>query len=237
MKRWLLTVLVMMVCAAIMVTGVEKVGVLTGSPERPTRLRVTVDAGHGDFDGGAVAPDGTPEKDINLAIAKPLGALLTLYGFDVTMTRIDDTGLQERNDVSIREKKVSDMNARLSLFERSDINVSIHQNSFGDSRYSGTQLFYSENHPLSKPLASHIREAVYSHLQPHNTRELKTGNRDIYLLYKTEKPTVLVECGFLSNNEELSLLKDVGYQQRLALWIAGGITSYATEYVMKEEGV
>ncbi len=231
----MLTVLVVMLCAAVMMTCFEHIGVLPVSNETLSMPRVTIDAGHGDFDGGASAPDGTLEKTLNMEIARPLGDILRLYGFDVTMTREDDSGLHEDDNASIREKKVSDMNARLALYEQADLNIAVHQNTFGDSRYSGTQLFYSDNHPLSKPLASHIRETVYSQLQPDNTRELKTGNRDIYLLYKTTKPTVLVECGFLSNAAELANLKDNMYQCRLAVCIANGAAEYAVRYIVKEE--
>ncbi len=190
---------------------------------RPT---VVVDAGHGDFDGGAVASDGTEEKALNLAIANDLCLLLTLCGFDVTPTRTDDTTLCEDNDASIRERKVSDTKARLALFEQADMNISIHQNMFGGAAYHGAQVFYSENNALSKLLGTTIREEIVRLMQPDNTRELKTGNRDIYLLHKASKPTVLVECGFMSNAKELGNLKDTAYQRQMAFAVSCGVMRY-----------
>ncbi len=229
MKRWMGIVLTCVVCASLLSAATyEVVRQAATQPVAAVRPRVTVDAGHGGFDGGAQAPDGTCEKDLNLAIARPLGMMLTLCGFEVTMTRTDDSALNDSGD-TIRTKKVSDMNARLALYEQAQLNIAIHQNMFSVAKYHGAQVFYSENNPFSKQLASCVREEIVRSLQPDNTRELKSGNRDIFLLYKTTKPTVLVECGFLSNAEELALLKDERYQQQTAFAIACGAARYWAE--------
>ena len=104
--------------------------------------------------------------------------------------------------------------------------MSIHQNKFTQSQYDGTQVFYSGNHEESRLLASAIRESVTGLLQPDNTRELKKGDSNIYLLYKATRPAVLVECGFLSNDAELRRLKDPDYQRQMAFAVAGGILRY-----------
>ena len=202
----------------------------TAACKRPV---VTVDAGHGGFDGGAVAPDGTQEKEINLAVAMPLADILTVMGYDVVRTRDDDRGLEDDAQATVREKKVADMKRRLALFDAADFNVSIHQNMFGSAKYHGAQMFYAAANPLSKPLASSVREQVYARLQPDNTRELKSGSRDIYLLYKTTKPTVLVECGFLSNAAELERLKTPSYQRQTAFAVACGVMAYTRQYGQK----
>ncbi len=201
---------------------------LTAAWQSQTPL-ITVDAGHGDFDGGAVASDGTKEKDINLAVALPLADVLRLCGCRVAMTRTDDTALCKETDRSIRERKVADMKARLSIFETADLNISIHQNMFSATAYHGAQMFYSTNHPQSQLLAEAVRAQVVAGLQPDNTRALKAGNRDIYLLYKTTKPTVLVECGFLSNAAERDALKSAAYQRQFAFAIASGVMAFVCE--------
>lgn len=226
LRQWSGVLTVAVLCAAVLGASMQKVAQpVSGDVSR--RLVVTVDAGHGGFDGGAVAKDGTEEKDINLAVCLPLADVLRLCGMQVQMTRTADAALCEEEGLSIREKKVRDMGQRLALYEQADINVAVHQNMFGEAKYSGAQVFYSQNHPLSKALAAGVREAVYTRLQPDNTRELKSGGRDIYLLYKASKPTVLIECGFLSNAAELEKLQSAAYQRQMAFSVACGILSFA----------
>ncbi len=228
--RWLWIAGTSVLCAAVLCVALSREVLFTDAPSSESaRPTVVIDAGHGGFDGGATAPDGTMEKDLNVNIARPLASLLTVCGFDVTMTREGDDGLQKATDSTIREKKVSDMHARLALYEEAQMVISIHQNMFGVSKYHGSQVFYSANHPCSKVLATYVREELVAKLQPDNTRELKAGNKDIFLLHKTTKPTVLVECGFLSNAEELAKLKSDGYQRQLAFAIACGAMRYTAE--------
>ncbi len=186
---------------------------------------VVVDAGHGGADGGAVAPDGTQEKDLNLSIALSLRDFLTVMGYSVEMTRTEDVMIATEGD-SLRERKVSDMRNRLAQIEQADFAVSIHQNKFTQSQYDGTQVFYSANTESSRVLAESIRASVVSFLQPDNTRELKRGTTDVFLLHHATRPMVLVECGFLSNPAELARLKDAAYQRQLAFAVAAGILRY-----------
>ena len=127
---------------------------------------------------------------------------------------------------TLRARKVSDMRNRLSMIEAADMTVSIHQNKFPQTQYSGTQVFYGTASPESQPLAAAIRESVLTLLQPNNTRELKKGDSSVYLLKNATKPIVLVECGFLSNVAEREQLKTREYRQRLAFAIAGGVMGY-----------
>lgn len=183
---------------------------------------VLIDPGHGGFDGGAVAEDGTTEKHLNLAISLCLHDLLYVCGVPVEMTRTTDMGLEEDASASIRDKKVSDMRKRLTLYNEASMVISIHQNHFSVPKYSGTQVFYSANHPDGAVLAENIRQSVVDWVQPQNKRELKKATDGIYLLYHTTTPTVLVECGFLSNPEEREKLKAPAYQQQLAFAIMAG---------------
>ena len=162
---------------------------------------------------------------MNLAVSLPLRDLLTVMGYTVTMTRTEDVMINTEGD-SLRERKVSDMKNRLQLVEAADVTVSIHQNNFTQPQYSGTQIFYSTNTEDSRVLAESVRTQVVSMLQPDNTRELKRGTSDVYLLHRATQPMILVECGFLSNTAELAKLKDSDYQRQLAFAVAAGTINY-----------
>ena len=189
---------------------------------------IIIDAGHGGFDGGAQAADGTVEKDINLQIAKNLEQILTFCDFEVIMTRSVDSGTEDNPGDSIKDRKVSDMKNRLSLTEKYPTAkfVSIHLNKFTTSSVSGAQVFYSKNNELSRPLAESIQNSIVTFLQPDNERVVKQGTSSTYLLHKTKIPAVIVECGFLSNADELKLLKSEEYQRQMAFAIFCGICDY-----------
>lgn len=184
---------------------------------------VLIDPGHGGFDGGAVAADGTTEKHLNLAISLHLRDLLTVCGATVEMTRTTDVGLDEDMANSIREKKVGDLRRRLSLYNEASLVISIHQNHFDQTQYSGTQVFYSPNHPDSAVVAHGMQGTVTALIQPQNRRECKAATDGIYLLYHTKTPAVLVECGFLSNPEEREKLKTPVYQQQMAFALMASV--------------
>lgn len=192
------------------------------------KVTVVLDAGHGGEDGGAVASDETVEKDINLSIALKLKSIFIQNGIDVVMTRNGDVSICDDGIETLKGRKTSDMKNRLKIFNSSPDNVviSIHQNKFEQSQYSGTQIFYSANNPLSNELAQSIKNSVISNIQPDNTRECKPADKNIYLLYNSQNPAVIVECGFLSNSEELALLKTDEYQSKLALAVFDGFIKY-----------
>lgn len=188
---------------------------------------IVIDAGHGGEDGGATGKSKRPEKDINLAIAKDLQQLLLASGYQVVMTRTTDTAISD-NLNTIHERKVSDIHNRMKIIESQDncIFVSIHQNLFEQSQYHGTQVFYSKNTEASKELAETIKSRVVSLLQNDNTRVTKPATSSIYLLWHAKVPAVLVECGFLSNEEEAVKLNQEGYQQQMAFAIYCGLLDY-----------
>lgn len=189
---------------------------------------IILDAGHGGEDGGAVSKTGIQEKDINLAIAKDLKEMLTASGFEVIMIREDDRSIHDESAYTIKERKISDLHNRLKIINSYDdcIFLSIHQNQFSDSKYSGAQMFYSTNNPQSKELAECLKESVVGMIQPNNTREIKPANSSIYLLWNSKKPSVLVECGFLSNTQEASLLSQEDYQRKMAFSIYCGFMDH-----------
>ncbi len=190
------------------------------------RTTIIIDAGHGGFDGGAVAADGTPEKDINLQIAKYLRDFLELNNFHVVMTREEDVSTESDNGKE--NKKTSDLYNRLQLMSKYEdaIFVSVHLNKFTSTSVSGAQTFYSQNCDGSEALAQSIHNRVVSLLQPDNPREIKRGTKSIYLLRNATCPAVIVECGFLSNKTELEKLKDEKYQRMMAFCVFCGIMDY-----------
>lgn len=193
-----------------------------------SKFTIIVDAGHGGEDGGAVAPDGSPEKDYNLDIALKLEQILKTYGFNVIMTRTEDKMTCDEHLSSQRSKKISDIRNRSDIISKHNnaIFVSIHQNKFSDISQNGTQVFYSHNNSKSKILADEIQNSVVTNIQKENKRVTKKSGTEIYLLYHSQIPAVLVECGFLSNKNDLSLLKNEEYRFKIAMLIADGIIKY-----------
>ena len=118
------------------------------SATTPSVSTILIDPGHGGFDGGAVAEDGTVEKHLNLSIALCLRDLFLINGISAAMTRNTDCALDEAGENSIHSRKVSDMQARLTLYQQANTVISIHQNKFEIPKYAGTQLFYSPIHPF-----------------------------------------------------------------------------------------
>ncbi len=205
----------------------EKIAIDADSRQN-TYKTVIIDAGHGGPDGGTSAEDGTLEKDLNLQIAHKLNDILQSMDIETVMIRTDDISIHNDTAVTIRQKKISDIKNRLDIINNTDdaIYISIHQNHFSDSKYSGAQIFYSKNNPLSGILAESIRYPIVAYIQPENTREIKQSGSEIYLLKHAQIPAVMVECGFLSNTDEANHLKDEKYQQKLAFSIAMGIADY-----------
>jgi len=201
---------------------------MAGTNSQPTFV---IDAGHGGIDGGALGVDGTPEKDINLSIALCLNEILRSYGFNTVMIREDDRSVHSEGAETVREIKVSDIHNRMKVMESTDncIFISVHQNSYNSSKYWGTQLFYSPNTPESKTLAGEIQQSVVSLLQNNNERQIKECGKSVYLLYYAKKPAVLVECGFITNYNDLELLKNEEYQRKMAFSIADGILNYVNK--------
>lgn len=192
------------------------------------RRSIIIDAGHGGEDGGTSSSKGTKEKDINLKISLKLCCLLELCGYNTIMTRTEDKLIYNGNLKTIREKKSSDLSNRLKIAESNPdaIFLSIHQNYFAESKYSGTQVFYSKNNPLSFILAEEIQNAVISDLQNNNTRKIKPSGKEIFILYKAKSPSVMVECGFMSNYSESLKLEDDHYQLEISLSVINGINNY-----------
>ncbi|MDD6225520.1 MAG: N-acetylmuramoyl-L-alanine amidase [bacterium] len=199
------------------------------SAKPDSNVTFVIDPGHGGEDGGAVA-NGITEKDINLQISMCLADIMRANGYKVNTIRDQDCSVESEGD-TLRQRKVSDMKNRMNIYNSSENNVviSIHQNKFTDSKYYGTQIFYSPNNSESAVLAKRIKNQVKSLLQPDNSREIKKAGSDIYLLKNAETPSVIVECGFISNPEEAKKLTDKEYQKQLAWCIFQGTIDFLNE--------
>ncbi len=187
-------------------------------------VSVVIDAGHGGEDAGAIASDGTYEKNLNLEISNLVKALCILNGMNVKMTRESDILLYDYyGDLENYkgQKKVYDLKNRVKIaHENPDaIFVSIHMNKFSESKYSGAQIYYSKNNETSKAIASNLSNSIKKFLQPSNKRQIKPASSSIYVLDKIKNPAILIECGFLSNEMELENLKTEEYRASLALVI------------------
>lgn len=183
---------------------------------------VVIDAGHGGVDGGAISCTGVFESQINLEIAQKLEDLMHLLGVRTVMIRDTDRSVYTEGS-TIASKKVSDIKERVRIVNTTPnaLFISIHQNNFHDSRYSGTQVFYN-NYSDSKLLAEKLQTSFRINLNPQNKRQIKKSS-GVYLMEHINCPGVLIECGFLSNQSEEALLRDNTYQKRLCCVIASTV--------------
>lgn len=192
-------------------------------PER--EYCIVIDAGHGGEDGGATSCTGILESTYNLDIALRLKDLFHLLGYETRMIRTEDISVYTKGE-TLSQKKISDLKERVRITEETEngILISIHQNTFLDSRYSGAQVFYAKNEP-SKKLASRMQSAFVSSLNPGSRRQCKIGE-GIYLMEHLSCPGILIECGFLSNPTEEANLRSKQYQQKLCCVIAATVDSH-----------
>jgi N-acetylmuramoyl-L-alanine amidase len=225
-RRLMSAVLVMVLLAAAVYVGKETVVYTAGEKieEKEEGWCVVIDAGHGGDDPGKVGINGAKEKDVNLSIAEKVKKYLEANDVRVVMTRETDDGLY---DASASNKKVQDMKKRIELIEEAepDITVSIHQNSYPEEYVHGAQVFYYTGSTSGQKLAETIQNQLVSKVDRENSRQIK-ANDSYYLLKKTAVPIVIVECGFLSNEEEAEKLCEEEYQEQLAWAIHMGILQF-----------
>ena len=181
---------------------------------------IVIDSGHGGDDPGKIGINQAKEKDVNLKIAKKVKKRLKKEGWKVVMTREEDVML---GDAEKGNRKIHDMKARVELINKTmpAMAVSIHQNSYQEAEIHGAQVFYYSHSQDGKRMAETMQKALLK-ADEENTRQAK-GNDTYYLLKRTEVPTIIVECGFLSNPQEAEKLTEDGYQKKLAQAITSGI--------------
>lgn len=200
---------------------------LSAGHYNPSKFNLVIDAGHGGIDVGTIAADNTPEKEINLAIALALYDFAMVSGIPSFLTRDGDYLVYKEND----DKKRSDLYNRYDYINSIEnaLLVSIHQNHFEDTSQWGMQIWYTVNDDKSKILADYILQYDKQFLQPANERVNKPSDDSYYLLYKAKVPSVMVECGFMSNVEENNQLKSEEYRNKLAYCILLGLNDTMQE--------
>jgi len=221
---FLLILLVFSFIANAHVSSQDYAAVMAGENDKRT---VVIDAGHGGEDPGAIGANGAYEKNLNMEIALEVGKCLKDEGYAVVYTRVDDRLLYSENENIRGLRKISDLKNRCKIAAEypNSIFVSIHMNSYGDSRYSGLQVYYAEKNADSKRLASSIQSTVKRDLQAENNRVIKPG-KDMYVLENVDNVAVLVECGFITNSDECEKLSQKEYQKQLSSSIVCGIIEY-----------
>lgn len=186
---------------------------------------IVIDAGHGGIDSGAVSCTGVYESHINLEIARKLEDMMHLLGLQTVMVRSSDRSVHTQGN-TIAAQKVSDIKERIRILENTSnpILVSIHQNNFSDSKYSGAQVFYNAN-PMSQELAAILQSNFRQNLSPNNQRKIKKSS-GIYLMEHISCPGILVECGFLSNPTEEAKLRNPMYQKQICAVIGTTVSQF-----------
>lgn len=186
-----------------------------------TKKTVIIDPGHGGIDVGTVGIDGSLEKNINLSISLDLYDYLMVSGINTVLTRDGDYEVYKAGE----KRTKSDLYNRMDFINSipDSILISIHQNHFENEAEWGTQVWFSPNDEISPTLADKILQSVKKNIQPENKRENKVSDNSYYILYKAQKPSVMVECGFVSNKNENNKLQDKEYQKDMAYSILAGI--------------
>ena len=214
-------------------TNIKKtVETIDAAGDKPDRIRILLDPGHGGIDQGASGDLKIAEAPINLAIAKKLMSFLEGSGFEVEMTRHDDQGLYTDLSGTIRDKKNEDLKNRVDLINKSgsDLVISVHLNYFPQKQYYGAHVFYQKNNEaITKAAAETIQESMKNILDKSNTRvpQLKKG---IKIMDDAKVPVVLIECGFLSNNDEERKLISDDYQEKTAWAIYAGLLKHFNQF-------
>lgn len=191
--------------------------------------KIVVDAGHGAPDGGAVSSDGIEEAGLNLEIAEKLRDALEDEGFLVIMTREDENNIADTDkQKSLREMKSSDLTNRVNIANNSgaDIMISIHMNKFEGGSSWGWQTFYSKNSDKGKMLADLVQASIQKNIDDRVNKRVALSIEGIKIVDKTNIPVIIVECGFLSNVEDLKLLQTEEYQNKIAIGIVDGVKEF-----------
>lgn len=188
----------------------------------PQKVCVIIDPGHGGADGGASAADGTPEKELNLKLSMILRTFFETFGYDTVMTRTDDSDTDGADGFDKR----TDILNRLKLAEENPeaVFISVHVNLSTSARDKGFQVFYGTLNPDSKTYAEAVRARVSDAEICTRIRDAVPAPQTVYIQQHAENPCILVECGFLSNDEDYALLNDQLYCEKLMFSVFAAVT-------------
>lgn len=218
-------ILVIGLFLGVVMWGNEAVTTMVESRPLVRKHCIVIDAGHGGVDGGATSCTGKLESGFNLEIALRLNDLFHLLGYETGMIRTTDSSVYTSGE-TIAQKKVSDLKERVRVIGETEnaVLLSIHQNNFSDSKYSGAQVFYG-GAGESEALAKALQTAFVSSVNPGSNRQCKKS-QGIYLMEHINCTGVLIECGFLSNVREEAKLRSPEYQKQLCCVIAATTASF-----------
>ncbi len=188
-----------------------------------SRSTLVLDAGHGGIDGGAISDSGLKESDINLQIALKTEALVRFLGIDTVMTRETDTDNSDNKAYSEHDNLVQ--RVKLANSTENAVLISIHQNKFPSAVVSGAEVMYSDNDD-SKALGLITQDNLVTLLDSSNRRVARPAPKELLLTSSVECPTILVECGFMSNPQEVQKLASNDYQLKLAAILAGSYIQF-----------
>lgn len=225
LKRLIKIVLIVALLAAAAVFA--KIFVSNGGLEpvinQNSRSTLVLDAGHGGIDGGAISDSGLKESDINLQIALKTEALVRFLGIDTVMTRETDTDNSDNKAYSEHDNLVQ--RVKLANSTENAVLISIHQNKFPSAVVSGAEVMYSDNDD-SKALGLITQDNLVALLDSSNRRVARPAPKELLLTSSVECPTILVECGFMSNPQEVQKLASNDYQLKLAAILAGSYIQF-----------
>lgn len=225
LKRLIKIVLIvaLLAAAAVFVKIFVSNGGLKSVISQNSRSTLVLDAGHGGIDGGAISESGLKESDINLQIALKTEALVRFLGIDTVMTRETDTDNSDNKAYSEHDNLVQ--RAKLANSTENAVLISIHQNKFPSAVVSGAEVMYSDNDD-SKALGLITQNNLVTLLDSSNRRVARPAPKELLLTSSVECPTILVECGFMSNPQEAQKLASNDYQLKLAAILAGSYIQF-----------
>ena len=224
--KWLL-VYGLTICMVLLTVklGNQAMTVMVENKPVERKYCIVIDPGHGGEDGGAVSISNFPESGYNLDIAMRLQSLMQLLGYDTKMIRTNDISVYTEGK-TLAQKKISDLKERVRIVAETKgaVLLSIHQNHFPDPIYQGAQVFYADS-TASELLAKQIQSLLVTSVNPGSRRQIKKSS-GVYLMEHVKCPAVLIECGFLSNPQEESRLRDPIYQKKLSVVIASAVSQF-----------
>lgn len=225
LKRLIKIVLIvaLLAAAAVFVKIFVSNGGLKPVISQNSRSTLVLDAGHGGIDGGAISDSGLKESDINLQIALKTEALVRFLGIDTVMTRETDTDNSDNKAYSEHDNLVQ--RAKLANSTENAVLISIHQNKFPSAVVSGAEVMYSDNDD-SKALGLITQDNLVALLDSSNRRVARPAPKELLLTSSVECPAILVECGFMSNPQEVQKLASNDYQLKLATILAGSYIQF-----------
>lgn len=222
------------VCTAVLVSFLAAFGLCLQVLLRPSPvsafesagMKIVLDAGHGGMDGGVVGKTtGEKESDINLQITYALKSVLEDAGFEVVLTRKTEAGLYSTTAKGFKKR---DMQKRKEIIVQADpaLVISVHQNFYPSRNSRGGQVFYRKEDEKSARLALALQDSLNTLYNGEGVKGRKAALGEFFILNCHSCPSVIVECGFLSNPLDEKLLTEEIGQKRIAESILAGVLAY-----------